>query len=199
MSRAALTLTQTFLSVFYCFFFPCWDKTLPTPCNGSQHESSSPQQCPGAVWGCSGWEQWTQQRPEGCGSPQPTHWERNWWCLQDLCHLGVTWARWTQKEWQERWIRSCAASVCSLSRRALSVCWSVPSHQGPILRGTGWVPRREPHPKPATAPGKGYVWIVGVFEVTYEEKREKKTYTKNPTKGCAIPVFPSGNTFLSSC
>lgn len=31
------------------------------------------------------------------------------------------------------------------------------------------------------------------------KRREKKNIHKKPTKGCAIPVFPSGNTFLSSC
>lgn len=102
--------------------------------------------------------------------------------------LGVTWGRQTQKEWQEWWIRSCAASVCSLFWRAVSVHWSVPSHQGPILHGTGWVPRREPHPKPATAPGKG-MFELWAFEVAYEEKREKKTYTKNQPRA-VLSSFP---------
>lgn len=103
--------------------------------------------------------------------------------------VGVTWGRWTQKEWQEGWICSCAASVCSLFRRALSVCWSVPSHQGPILHGTGWVPRRETSSQACHSSREGYVWIVGVFEVTYEEKREKK-YTKKTNQGLCYPSFP---------
>lgn len=126
-----------------------------------------------------------------------THWERNWWCLQDLCPRRSCWVspglrhRRSDRGWIRcfRWLLVPKGSICllvSAKSPGTNSLWNRMSAQ------------KRTSSQACHSSREGYVWIVGVLEVAYEEKREKKTYTKNQPRA-VLSVFPSGNTFLSSC
>lgn len=87
MSRAALTPTQTF-SFCILFFFPLLRQNI----TNILWRFTTRKQRPAAVPRC--WVGLTAVDPARSRGPWKsigTHWERNWWCLQDVCPRMSCW------------------------------------------------------------------------------------------------------------
>lgn len=115
-----------------------------------------------------------------------TLWERNCWCLQDLCPGLSCWlspgtVRHGRSDRNDGFARvllqfaPCSKGLypfvgqCQVTRDQFSM-------------------EQEPHPKPATAPGKGMFELWACLR-SLTKRREKKTYTKNQPRAVLSQFF----------